>query len=267
MSDACAVVSRGESKSVPRWCHHGPLRLTAALVALAMLAFAAPASAGPDIWRATIVVKDNPNDADQIGFGTGFPNSTATPGNTFPAGGKNYTVITLANERGAGRALLNFLDPPTASEADGWTLHIGARSIPFSSLTQAGNGWQWNDSSLWSSGNTLFVADASLSVGISTNVAPTSSPGTVNVTEDMVYTFAASDFSFSDADTGDTLSSVKVETLPAPRLAHALGRRGERELDTVPRAQLDNGLKYAPASDGYGVPMNNFLYAMLLASV
>ena len=61
MSDACAVVSRGESKSVPRWCHHGPLRLTAALVALAMLAFAAPASAGTDIWRATIVVKDNPN--------------------------------------------------------------------------------------------------------------------------------------------------------------------------------------------------------------
>ena len=63
MSDACAVVSRGESKSVPRWCHHGPLRLTAALVALAMLAFAAPASAGTDIWRATIVVKDNPNEA------------------------------------------------------------------------------------------------------------------------------------------------------------------------------------------------------------
>ena len=33
MSDACAVVSRGKSKSIPRWCHHGPLRLTAALVA------------------------------------------------------------------------------------------------------------------------------------------------------------------------------------------------------------------------------------------
>ena len=33
MSDACAVVSRGKSKSIPRWCHHRPLRLTAALVA------------------------------------------------------------------------------------------------------------------------------------------------------------------------------------------------------------------------------------------
>ena len=30
-------------------------------------------------------------------------------------------------------------------------------------------------------------------------------------------------------------------------------------MDRVTKAQLDNGeLKYTPAADGYGVPMNNF---------
>ena len=35
------------------------------------------------------------------------------------------------------------------------------------------------------------------------NAAPTASPSRVDVTEDTAYTFAASDFSFSDTDTGD----------------------------------------------------------------
>ena len=84
------------------------------------------------------------------------------------------------------------------------------------------------------------------------NNAPTSSPGKADVTEDMVYTFAASDFSFSDTDTGDTLSSVKVETLPALG-SLTLSGAAVSAMDTVTKAQLDNGeLKYTPAANGYG---------------
>ena len=99
------------------------------------------------------------------------------------------------------------------------------------------------------------------------NAAPTASPSRVDVTEDMAYTFTASDFSFSDADTGDTLSSVKIETLPLIGSLTLSGAAVSANA-TVTRAQLDNGeLKYTPAADGYGVPMNNFLYASFRFSV
>ena len=99
------------------------------------------------------------------------------------------------------------------------------------------------------------------------NAAPTASPSRVDVTEDMAYTFTASDFSFSDADTGDTLSSVKIETLPLIGSLTLSGAAVSAN-STVTRAQLDNGeLKYTPAADGYGVPMNNFLYASFRFSV
>ena len=76
----------------------------------------------------------------------------------------------------------------------------------------------------------------------------------------MAYTFAASDFNFSDADTGDTLSSVKVETLPALG-SLTLSGAAVSAMDTVTKAQLDNGdLKYTPAADGYGNPYASFMF-------
>ena len=47
------------------------------------------------------------------------------------------------------------------------------------------------------------------------NDAPTASDNTVTATEDTAYTFAADDFNFIAADTGDALASVKIVTLPA----------------------------------------------------
>ena len=47
------------------------------------------------------------------------------------------------------------------------------------------------------------------------NDAPTSSNGTVSVTELVSYSLQASDFNFSDVDSGDTLAKIKIVTLPA----------------------------------------------------
>ena len=95
---------------------------------------------------------------------------------------------------------------------------------------------------------------------IPTNTAPTSSPSTVQATEDMAYTFAASDFNFSDADTGDTLSSVKVETLPANGSLTLSGTAVSANA-TVTKAQLDNDdLKYTPPADGYGNSYASFMF-------
>ena len=47
------------------------------------------------------------------------------------------------------------------------------------------------------------------------NTVPTAEDKTVTTDEDTAYVFAAADFNFSDdADSGDTLASVRVVTLP-----------------------------------------------------
>ena len=107
---------------------------------------------------------------------------------------------------------------------------------------------------------TVTITDDDAPGTIVANAPPTSSPSEVDVTEDMVYTFAAADFSFSDTDTGDTLSSVKVETLPALG-SLTLSGAAVSAMDTVTKAQLDNGeLKYTPAADGYGNDYATFLF-------
>ncbi|WCL54134.1 DUF4347 domain-containing protein [Gimibacter soli] len=47
------------------------------------------------------------------------------------------------------------------------------------------------------------------------NDAPTSSGGTASGTAGKSLTFAASNFAFADVDSGDTLASIRIDTLPA----------------------------------------------------
>ena len=56
------------------------------------------------------------------------------------------------------------------------------------------------------------------------NTAPTAADNTVTTGEDRAYTFTADDFGFMDADTGDTLASVKIVTVPGT-LGHTGARR------------------------------------------
>ena len=81
------------------------------------------------------------------------------------------------------------------------------------------------------------------------NRPPTSENKTVTATEDTDYTFSSSDFPFTDTD-GDTLSSVKIVTLPAS---------GTLKLNTTPvtanqsvtAANLGT-LKYTPPANAHG---------------
>ncbi|WP_157237047.1 VCBS domain-containing protein, partial [Endozoicomonas elysicola] len=47
------------------------------------------------------------------------------------------------------------------------------------------------------------------------NDAPTAADNTLTVNEDQSYTFTTGDFSFSDVDSGDTLQSITITSLPA----------------------------------------------------
>ena len=59
-----------------------------------------------------------------------------------------------------------------------------------------------------------LTSAATAAVSAAPNTPPSASDGTVTTNEDSAHTFAASEFSFSDAD-GDTLSNVRIVTLPA----------------------------------------------------
>ena len=56
---------------------------------------------------------------------------------------------------------------------------------------------------------------ATAAVDAAPNTLPSASDGTVTTNEDTARTFAAADFNFLDTDPGDTLSNVRIVTLPA----------------------------------------------------
>ncbi len=62
--------------------------------------------------------------------------------------------------------------------------------------------------------------------------APTSADGTTNTVQNFPYIFAPGDFNFADVDTGDSLSQVRIVTLPA-------GSEGVLSLNGLPVAAND----------------------------
>ncbi|MCY4451861.1 MAG: putative Ig domain-containing protein [Immundisolibacterales bacterium] len=90
------------------------------------------------------------------------------------------------------------------------------------------------------------------------NHAPTSADNTVTTNEDTAYAFAATDFAFTDVDTGDTLQSVTVATLPgagALTLSGATVTAGQ----SVPAGDLGN-LIFTPAANANGASYASFTF-------
>ena len=59
-----------------------------------------------------------------------------------------------------------------------------------------------------------LTASGSVTVNITTNNLPTSEDKTVTTDEDSPYIFSENDFPFTDIDTGDSLQTVKITSLP-----------------------------------------------------
>ena len=73
-----------------------------------------------------------------------------------------------------------------------------------------------------------------------TNNAPTAANNTVTTTQDTAYTFTATNFGFADADTGDSLASVTIVTLPAAGTLALDGTAVTTE-QVITKADLDDG--------------------------
>ncbi|MFC4348627.1 DUF4347 domain-containing protein [Kordiimonas lipolytica] len=95
------------------------------------------------------------------------------------------------------------------------------------------------------------VAIGTVSVDVTgVNDLPTSSGGSIATAEDTSKAFAESNFNFSDVDTGDTLQSVRIDTLPSTgtlKLSGVAVTAG----DVIAVADIGN-LTYSPPSNQSG---------------
>ena len=98
-----------------------------------------------------------------------------------------------------------------------------------------------------------------------TNDEPTSANNTVTTLEDNNYVFQASDFGFSDPDTGDALSRISVESLPTDGVLR-FTNDGTNWQDvsaggTFTKAMIDAGrLRFEPASNENGDAYASFTF-------
>ncbi|MBL8384401.1 MAG: cadherin-like domain-containing protein, partial [Burkholderiales bacterium] len=92
------------------------------------------------------------------------------------------------------------------------------------------------------------------------NDAPTGADKTVTTAEDTTYTFSASDFGFADIDSGDSLSAVRIDTLPGAG-SLTLSGVAVTGAQVISAANLGN-LLFTPAGDANGAG-----YATLTFSV
>ena len=113
-------------------------------------------------------------------------------------------------------------------------------------------------------GNSQWVQSATafstLADDSATNNAPTAANNTVTAAAGAAYAFEADDFGFADADTGDTLASVKIVTLPA---VGTLALDGTAVLAdaVVTKAQIDGDmLTFTPVAGASGTGYASFTF-------
>jgi VCBS repeat-containing protein len=92
------------------------------------------------------------------------------------------------------------------------------------------------------------------------NDLPTGTDNTITINEDTSRTFAVSDFGFSDVDAGATLSSVRIDTLPAAGTLTLSGipvTAGQ----VITAANIAN-LVFTPALNANGAAYANFTFSV-----
>ena len=187
----------------------------ALLAAAALLALAAPAQAQTEVWTATLTPAD-------LTAGTlGCSNNIATARcssttflseDSFNHDSTDYNITGLfVRSSGRFEFLVN-ADLTTATAA--LTLVVGSTSLVLADadiITARKRVW-FNTGASLTAGTDITVK---LTAPGTPNAAPTAADNTVTAVAGTAYAFTADDFGFVDTDTGDTLASVKIVTLPA----------------------------------------------------
>ena len=100
---------------------------------------------------------------------------------------------------------------------------------------------------------------------LTVNITPVNDPpagtdNTVTIDEDTSHSFAAADFGFSDPDTGDALTAVRIDSLPAAGTL-TLDGNPVTATDVVDAADLGN-LTFAPDLNANGTGYASFTFSV-----
>ena len=202
------------SPSAPRRPPRFPALAWAALALLGLLAHPSPASAQTDVWTATFTTAD-------LGSGIlGCDNDRSTPSelcstatvlsdDDFTHDSTDYSVIALFL---SGGALSLKLDTDITTATAALTLVVGTTSLALADATDSTNTVR-----VWSSTGLSWTAGTAVSVRLTEPV--TNNPPTVanaipdqSATAGTAFSYVFPANTFSDADTGDTLSYTATKT-------------------------------------------------------
>ena len=111
-------------------------------------------------------------------------------------------------------------------------------------------------------GATVDLGATERLVGV--NTVPDSTDSTVTVTEDVTYTFTLTDFPFIDADPGDQLLNVRIETLPDAAAGQFLLNGTPVTIgQIIDRSDIIAGaLTFTPTADLSGAPATAFNFSV-----
>ena len=103
---------------------------------------------------------------------------------------------------------------------------------------------------------------ASVTVNVGANTPPTGADSVHVLVEDGSYTLVATDFGFADADAGQTLANVRIDTLPGAGTL-LLNGTAVAAGAVVSAADIAAGhLVFVPAADGNGAPYASVTFSV-----
>ena len=118
-------------------------------------------------------------------------------------------------------------------------------------------GFKVNDGTYYSASAYTMTIDVT-----AVNDAPTAANKTVTTSEDTAYAFASSDFNFTDVDTGDALSKVKITSLESSGALEYNNSGTWQDVtlnQEISKADIDaNKLRFTPAGDANGSGYDSF---------
>jgi subtilisin family serine protease len=150
--------------------------------------------------------------------------------------------------------------------------NAGLQSVTWSNGANSTNGTASGTTS-WSSDPILLAPGANAitvtatdaagntatdTVTVTRTSAPAGTDRTVTLNEDGIYSFAASDFGFTDPDSGDSLAAVRIDTLPATGALKANGAALSAGQVVTP----SDALTYTPPANACGSSFASFTFSV-----
>ena len=168
----------------------------------------------------------------------------------------------LANSTDADGDTLSVVSVSLSNDAQGSLVDNGDDTWTFTPATDFnGNDVAFNFTVTDGTGTTDASATATIDV-LAVNDRPTGADNLLTLNEDSTYTLSADDFGFADVDTGDSLQSVQIQSLPTNGSLQLNGVDVAAN-QVISVADIDNdNLTFTPAENDSGAGYTSLTFSV-----